>query len=945
MNRFLCFALVFSASLQAVREPWTTSGIHGLPSPPEPYKLERAFPKLSFANPVEMVWSPALKKFAVMEVEGKVFTFDDDPGVSEPDLMIDLEETVGADKAYGMVFHPDFKENRFIYLCYIEGSGIIDGTKVSRFQVRETEPPTIDPASEKILIAWRSGGHNGCSLQFGPDGYLYISTGDGTPPSPPDALNTGQDISDLLSAILRIDVDDTVGDKNYGIPADNPFLNLEGARPEVWAYGFRNPWRMSFDRKSGDLWVGDVGWEKKEMIYKVRRGGNYGWSVTEGSQPVKPNNPRGPTPILAPTVEHPHSEAKSITGGFVYHGDRHKELTGSYVYGDYMTGKIWSLNDQTNHLQELADSAINIICFAPDAEDELYVIDYGGAIYQLAANSDSAASMPFPQKLSETGLFADTAKLETAAGVIPYEINAAAWSDHAEGQRIIALPEKTQLGIYDRTQATKGHVKGEFSYPNGGVVAKTLTLEMEMGNPASKRRIETQVLHRYKDQWHAVNYLWNEDQTDAVLAPEEGSDSLFEVKDPRAPDGLRLQSWRHASRTECMLCHNNRRGNILSFNLGQLNTGEQLDRLAKSDIFKRSLPKTRTSIADPYDSVYEIDERARSYLHVNCTHCHTRGGGGTAIFQTRIEFSLDETLLVNGSTTQGDLGILDPFLIVPADPYRSVLYHRMAKLGPGHMPQFGSRIVDEAGLALINRWISDMQPGDETPTAASKTEALNAFKAGDTSSISELLARPESALLLADAIAGKDLSQEPIQTALAQAAERDSPFVRDLFLRFKNQPVSTKRIGLSPSIAEILALKGDTENGRSLFRRADLLCLNCHVAEGQGRNFGPELDGIGDKFNREQILDQILRPSNVIHPDYALQEIALKNGDRLTGFVVERSENAIVLRDPANKNHRILASNIESTSQSAISAMPLGITQNLTIQEAADLVDYLQTLK
>src|SRR4029079_11329337 len=142
----------------------------------------------------------------------------------------------------------------------------------------------LDPASEAVLITWPSGGHNGGSLQFGRDGYLYISTGDGAGPNPPDPLKTGQDVSDLLSSVLRIDVDRPAGGKPCRVPDDNPLVNTAGARPEIWAYGFRNPWRMSFDSTTGALWVGDVGWELWEMIYSVERGGNYGWRVTEGGR-------------------------------------------------------------------------------------------------------------------------------------------------------------------------------------------------------------------------------------------------------------------------------------------------------------------------------------------------------------------------------------------------------------------------------------------------------------------------------------------------------------------------------------------------------------------------------------------------------------------------------------------------------------------------------------
>jgi len=138
----------------------------------------------------------------------------------------------------------------------------------------------------------------------------------------------GQDISDLLSSILRINVDRPEPGKHYSIPPDNPFVKTPGARPEIWAYGFRNPWKMSFDPKSGDLWVGDVGWEMWEYIFRVERGGNYGWSLFEGRQPVRPNDKRGPTPVLPPTVDHDHTEARFITGGRFYYGDRLKDLHG-----------------------------------------------------------------------------------------------------------------------------------------------------------------------------------------------------------------------------------------------------------------------------------------------------------------------------------------------------------------------------------------------------------------------------------------------------------------------------------------------------------------------------------------------------------------------------------------------------------------------------------------
>ncbi|HEY2157863.1 MAG TPA: PQQ-dependent sugar dehydrogenase, partial [Isosphaeraceae bacterium] len=391
------------------RTAWTTSRFIGTPDPPPPYRVEPAFPKLTFDRPVLLDSVPGTNRLVVGEVGGKVVSFPNDPSAHRTDLAIDLAAArPGASALYGLAFHPKFEASRQVFLCYVARSDDPEGTRVSRFVAQAVDPLKIDPGSEEVLLTFRSGGHNAGCLAFGPDKHLYISTGDTAAPTPPDPLKTGQDLTDLLSSILRIDVDHRDPGKPYRVPPDNPFLATRGARPEIWAYGLRNPWRMSFDRARGDLWVGDVGWELWELIHLVRSGSNCGWSVVEGPQPVRADVTKGPTPIIPPVVAHPHSEAASITGGYVYRGRRLEALRGVYVYGDYQSGKVWGLRHDGQKVTwrgELADSGLRLVSFGEDRDGELYLVEHErtNQIYRLAPEPDAGARPAFPRKLSETG--------------------------------------------------------------------------------------------------------------------------------------------------------------------------------------------------------------------------------------------------------------------------------------------------------------------------------------------------------------------------------------------------------------------------------------------------------------------------------------------------------------------------------------------------------------
>ena len=626
-------------------------------------------------------------------------------------------------------------------------------------------------------------------------------------------------------------------------------------------------------------------------------------------------------------MEHPHTEALSITGGYVYHGKRHPLLAGKYIYGDYVTGKIWALgyDRQITSHQELMDTALRIICFGMDGASEMYVVDYDGGIYRLKSNEAGGRQTNFPKHLSETGLFTNTQTLEPNPGVMPYQINAHGWADGTTSTRVVAVPGREQIDLFERNDQYRGYLKNHFRFPDGSVIAKTVSLKIK-GKP---QRLETQVLHRRNDEWHAYNYIWNDTQTDARLAPNEGRNRMFDL-------GNRKFTWRHASRAECTQCHNNRSANLLAFNPPQLDLSGQLDALEKDGWFKHPLPK-HPPIADPYNPKADLDRRARTYLQLNCTHCHRRGGGGTAVFETRLELPLDKMLLVNHPPTQGALGIRDAMVIRSGDPHRSTLYHRMARLGPGRMPRIGSNAIDTQGLKLMRDWISAMPARGLEPVATAQAANIKNFQAGKISALTPLLAKPEHAALLADALEGEDPEQLNIRAARAEANGKTDPNIRDLFRRYNPHQID-ERLGATPDAAAILAIAGRAAAGKPIFFRATTLCATCHQVNGQGKAFGPDLSRIGARATRAQLLDHILHPNKVIHPEFQLRKV----GDTI-GLITRRDDKALILRDAAGQQHTFPPNT--NTQVLPTSAMPPGLLATLTPQQAADLLAYLRSLK
>ena len=356
-------------------------------------KIEPAWPQLKLTKPVALTHpGDGSDRIFVIEQPGRVLWWENKPGVADFNVAIDLRDKIGTkffeEGLLGIAFHPKFKENGQVFLHYTLQPGMKN--VVSRFTF-DKERKTIDRASEQVILTLTQPyeNHNGGCTLFGPDGFLYISFGDGG--SRDDPLDAAQKKDTWLGKIIRIDVDvPWTKESPYGIPKDNPFANVEGAKPEIFAYGLRNVWRFSFDRKTGELYAGDVGQDLWEMIYIIKKGGNYGWSVMEGSHKFTKKNGVSPKlapgeVIIPPIAEHDHSQAKSITGGYVYRGKAIPALEGAYVYGDYQTGLMWWLryDGKTATKPAFIGHAPEIASFGEDRDGEIYICGLKGKLFKF----------------------------------------------------------------------------------------------------------------------------------------------------------------------------------------------------------------------------------------------------------------------------------------------------------------------------------------------------------------------------------------------------------------------------------------------------------------------------------------------------------------------------------------------------------------------------------
>jgi glucose/arabinose dehydrogenase len=354
-------------------------------------RLQRIAPQMTFRRPVQVVFEPGDdRRMYVLEQAGRILVIDpEDREAKEPKVFLDIKSQVNSrgneEGLLSLAFHPDYAKNGRFFLYYTAiGAERRRSNVLSEWAV-DLDAGVPKEGSERMLLSIEDpySNHNGGTVLFGRDGMLYLSCGDGGAAN--DPLQAGQDLGTLLAKVLRIDVDRTEGDRPYGIPKDNPFISTAGARPEIWAYGLRNVWRMSFDRKTGELWGGDVGQNAYEEVDLIVKGGNYGWNPREGLHAFPDGRPGAfGSEYIDPVVEYPHSEGVSITGGFVWRSAKAPEHDGVYLFADLVSCRIWGIRAQDGKLVQGPDLLLTTrnqlpTSFGESADGTLYLTTFEGS--------------------------------------------------------------------------------------------------------------------------------------------------------------------------------------------------------------------------------------------------------------------------------------------------------------------------------------------------------------------------------------------------------------------------------------------------------------------------------------------------------------------------------------------------------------------------------------
>lgn len=740
----LAAARLAEAASPLQRAPNTTMQLPSA-APQFGYTLANAFPTVSLNQPVCITSPPGeTNRLFILEKAGNIVVITN---LASPNRTVFMSPTIisdGEEGLLGLAFHPGYATNGYFFVFSSQSLNTSQGNGlhqvISRFQVSPTDPNRGQTGTEVPLIRQfdSAGNHNGGDLHFGPDGYLYASVGD------EGAQYNGNQNAQIItnkffSAILRIDVDKRAGNRlpnshpasstNYFIPADNPYIGLTSfngrpvdpnqIRTEFYSIGYRNPWRMSFDRTTGFLYVGDVGQDAYEEVDVITNGANAGWAYYEGSHLAKPFYPNEntiltnpPAGLVFPIQEYRHSstpdyQGNAVIGGVVYRGSRLSQLYGAYVFSDNGSGNVWMLRydgSNTVPFQRIAGAA-GPSAFGTDPRngDILIAQLNNNQIGRLDYTTSSGP--PLPPTLADTGAFSNLISLTPNAGVVPYDLNVPFWSDNALKSRWFSIPN-TNLTI-------TFNPNGNWSFPTGSVWIKHFDLELTNGVPASRKRLETRFIVRNTNGVYGITYRWDS-TTNAALVPEAGLDEAFTINEGGT---IRTQVWHYPSRAECLACHTAQGGLALGFNTAQLNRDHdyggivtnQLEALSGAGYFSEPLTNRHLlrSLSPATNEAVSLEYRVRSYFAANCVQCHQpSGSAGLATWDARIATPGPQTGIINGPL-HNDFGSTNNRVIAPNSPANSILFQRVATLGPAHMPPLATSVVNTQAVQLLGAWITN----------------------------------------------------------------------------------------------------------------------------------------------------------------------------------------------------------------------------------------------
>ncbi len=713
-----------------------------------------AFPNLLFTNSVGLTSVPGTDQLCVWEREGRVWTFQNSPGVTEKKLVLDVhDQCQGWDDSglLGVAFPPGFATNHFIYVYYTwVKPGTVTGDPLTRPNPMlpntyhdRLERYTLDdhgvaiPGSVQVLIdqtdqtVW----HHGGGMFFHPkNGFLYLTIGDNSVSDNDQIINKS-----LFSGVMRIDVDCRGGNishpiprqpvngvtSNYYIPNDNPFVGQPNVLEEFFCLGLRSPHRMTIDPVTGRIFIGDVGESSREEVDVIEPGEsalNFQWNRCEGNlgemKPPYIGISRGPV------LDYPHSDGRAVIGGYVYRGKKFThDLGGKYIFGDNVYRIVWALDETTTPFQKTVlcvmpkgngpnsgSDYTGLSSFGTDADGEIYfcqMSSIGGRIYTLQRGGPPPNAHPLPKLLSQTGVFADLASLKPQDFLVPYGVNSPLWSDGAVKSRWMALPTGTKINF----SAT-----GEWKFPVGTVFVKNFALPVDETDPGVLHRLETRLLICDTNGGvYGASYKWRPDNSDADLVPA-GTTEAIEIK---TATGTRTQNWFFPGRQDCLTCHTPMSGGVLGVKTRQLNgkftypngvIDNQLRTWNHLGLFDTKVTDLAiyhfSRLVNITNTAAPLQLRVRSYLDANCSQCHRPGGAG-AFFDTRFDTPLKKQNILNGPVAN-QLGIAGARVIIPGDTNKSVLFHRISLVGRNQMPPLAKNVVDTNAVAVIGKWISSL---------------------------------------------------------------------------------------------------------------------------------------------------------------------------------------------------------------------------------------------